>query len=80
MERTFKMRSMKLLAATAVLAALVAGPVLASEDAGGTMAPATETTKTTTVKHHAHKKPVRHKKPTGAATTPSSESAVTPAK
>ena len=73
------MRSVKLLAATAVLAAFVAGPVLA-QDAGGTMSPSTSTT---TPKHHTHKKPVRHKKTTAGSTStaPSGEgSTVTPAK
>jgi nitrate/TMAO reductase-like tetraheme cytochrome c subunit len=73
------MRSMKLLAATAVLAAFVAGPVLA-QDAGTT--PSTTSTTKTTAHKHSTKKPTRHKKPASStsSTTPATEGTVTPAK
>jgi hypothetical protein len=69
------MRSMKLLVATAIVAALVAGPVLA-QDAGGTMspAPAADSGKTTTAKKHHGKK---HKKKSSSST--STPSTTTPA-
>lgn len=59
------MRSMKLLVATAIVAALVAGPVLAQD--AGTMAPATETAKP--VKHKHHVKKHHGKKAVAPATT-----------
>lgn len=68
------MRSMKLLAAMAVLAAFVAGPVMA-QDSDGAMTSGTtskSTTSSTTAKHHPKKKPVRHKKPTSSSTGTSS--------
>lgn len=72
------MRSMKLLAAMAVVAVLVAGPVMA-QDTSGTMsptAPAADAGKAKTVKHH-HKK---HKKVGSASTAPVTEGTMTPAK
>lgn len=64
------MRSIKLLVATAIVAALVAGPVLA-QDTGSTMAPAAaSTTKATPAKHkHASKKHTA-KKPAASTMAP----------
>ncbi len=68
------MRSMKLLVAMALVAALVAGPVLA-QDAGGTMSPSSTSSADggKTVKHHSGKKHKGHKKSsssTAPAATP----------
>ena len=69
------MRSMKLLAAMAVVAALVAGPVMAQDTSGTASAQAADAGKGKTVKHH-HKK---HGKK-GVSTAPVTEGTAAPAK
>jgi hypothetical protein len=78
------MRSMKLLVATALVAALVAGPVLAQDAMGGATPSTPASTDTVKPVKHTHKKHTgkkHHKKATTAAPsgTPSAAPATMPA-